>query len=96
VIDIGWISFRADARECLPMAHPQLSTRQRQLAAPDQPHIGNRAMRGATRAQRDHGRVAAGQAGDAGEARGLEGFGQHHRQQGGGEPSRQPRRPRPG
>jgi hypothetical protein len=47
VIDIGWISCRADARASLPMAPPQRSARQRQLAAPDQPHIGNRVMRGA-------------------------------------------------
>jgi hypothetical protein len=96
VIDIGCISFRADARECLPVAHPQLSTRQRQLAAPHQPHIGNRVMRGATRAQRGHGRVAAGQAGDAGEACDGDGLGEGHRRQDGGEPPGQPGLARPG
>jgi hypothetical protein len=33
VTHIGWISFRADARECFPMAHRQLRTRPRHLAA---------------------------------------------------------------
>jgi hypothetical protein len=35
VIDIGCLSFRADARECLPMAHPPLSTRQRHVVPAD-------------------------------------------------------------
>jgi hypothetical protein len=39
VIDIGWISFHAAARECLPMAHPQLSTRHGHVAPADQPDI---------------------------------------------------------
>jgi hypothetical protein len=43
-------------------------------------------MWGATRAQRDHGRVAAGQAGDAGEACGGEGLGEGRRWPEGGEP----------
>jgi hypothetical protein len=43
------------------------------LAAPDQPHIGDRVMRGATRPRGDQGGAGAGAAGDAMDARGLEG-----------------------
>jgi hypothetical protein len=69
--------------------------RRRHLAAADQAYIGDGVMRGAKRAGRDQRRAGAGAASDAVEARGLEGLGQAHRRQEGGEPPRQPRRARP-
>jgi hypothetical protein len=53
-------------------------------------------MRGAKRARGDQGGAGAGQAGDAVDAGGLQGFGQGHGGQDGGEPVRQHRLARPG
>jgi hypothetical protein len=78
-----------------PLVRQRHVARQRHLATPDQPHIGDRVVRGATRPRGDHGGALAGEAGDAVEAGGLEGFGEAHRGQDGGEPARQPRRPHP-
>ena len=49
----------------------------------------------AKRAGRDHGRAAAGEAGDAVNPRGLNGLGEGHRRQDGGESAGQHRRARP-
>jgi hypothetical protein len=56
------------------------------LAPTDQPHVRNRVMGGLTWARRDAGRAVAGEAGDALDACGLEGFGEGHIRQDGGEP----------
>jgi hypothetical protein len=50
------------------------------LAAPDQPHIGDRVMRGAKRASGDDRGAGASETGDAVNARGLQRFGQTHGQ----------------
>jgi hypothetical protein len=65
--------------------------RPRHLPAPDQPHLGDRVRRGATRPRGDQGGAGAGAAGDAMDARGLEGVGEAHRGQDGGEPPSQHR-----
>ena len=52
-------------------------------------------MRGATRARRHQRRAVAGEAGDAVDAQGPNGFGQGHRRQDGGESAGQHRRARP-
>jgi hypothetical protein len=57
----------------------------------DQPRIGDGVVGGATRAGRDPRRAVAGQAGDAVEARGLNGLGKGHRRQDRGELARQQR-----
>jgi hypothetical protein len=48
-----------------PMVRQRDFTRQWHLAAPDQPHIGDRVMRGATRLRGDQGGTGAGEASDA-------------------------------
>jgi hypothetical protein len=55
---------------------------------PDQPDIGDGVMRRAARARRDHRRAGPGEAGDTMDTRGLEGLGEGHRRQHGGESSR--------
>jgi hypothetical protein len=55
------------------------------VAAADPPGVGNRVMGRAARAGRHQGRAVARQAGDAGDARGLDGLGQGPRRQEGGE-----------
>jgi hypothetical protein len=67
-----------------------MSARHGDVASANQPHIGDRVMRSATRARRDRG-AGPGEVGDAGDAGGVEGFGESHRRQDGGEPARQPR-----
>jgi hypothetical protein len=56
--------------------------------AADEAHIRDGVMRGTTRAGREQGRVAAGEAGDTVHAAGLEGLGQGDGQQNSGEPAR--------
>jgi hypothetical protein len=56
-----------------PMVRQRHVARPRHLAAPDPPHIGERVRRGATRPRGDQGGAGAGAAGDAMDARGLEG-----------------------
>ena len=86
-------------RQPVPKAHAVV--RQRPLArhghvpAGDQADIRDGLVRGTTGASGDQDRAAGGPAGDTVEARGLEGVGQAHRRQDGGEPPRQPRLPRP-
>jgi hypothetical protein len=70
--------------------------RQRHVAPADLPDIRDGVMGGATRPGRDHGRAGAGEAGDAVDACGLNGLGESHRRQDGGEPPGQPRLARPG
>jgi hypothetical protein len=60
----------------------------------DQPHIRDRLRRRAKGAGGDSRPARPGAAGDAVDARGLEGFGDDHRRQDGGEPPRQHRLPR--
>jgi hypothetical protein len=62
--------------------------RRGEVPAADPPHSRNRLRRGATRAGRDQRRAGAGEASDAVAARGLDGVGQAHRRQDGGEPPR--------
>ena len=52
-------------------------------------------MGGAQRPDRDPRRAVTGEAGDTVDADGLDGFGQAHRRQDGGEPPRQHRLPHP-
>jgi hypothetical protein len=54
---------------------PRHLARQRHVAPADQSRIGDGVMGGATQPGRDQGRAVAGAAGDAMEARGLDGFG---------------------
>jgi hypothetical protein len=60
-------------------------TQYRHVAPADQPRIRDRKMRGAARAGRDQPRAVAGEARDAVDARGLDGFSEGHRRQDGGE-----------
>jgi hypothetical protein len=53
-------------------------------------------MGGATWARGAEGGAVAGAAGDVRDARGVEGFGEGHGRQEGGQPARQPRLPCPG
>jgi hypothetical protein len=62
--------------------------RHRHVTPTDQAHILDRLVRGATRAGRHHRRAVVRQAGDAVDAGGLEGFGQGHWWQDGGEMTR--------
>ena len=90
----------ADLWSCIQQAHPMV--RQRHVARPrhlpptDPPYIGDRVVRGATRPRGDQGGAGAGAAGDARDAGGVEGFGEGHRGQDGGQPAGQPRLPRSG
>jgi hypothetical protein len=54
---------------------PRHLARPRHVAPTDQPHIGAGVMRGAARPGHDQHRVGAGEASDAMDARGLNGFG---------------------
>jgi hypothetical protein len=65
------------------------------MAPTDQPHIGAGVMGGTKRAGRHQRGAVAREARDTMEARGLDGLGQGHRRQDGGEPAGQHRRPRP-
>jgi hypothetical protein len=67
--------------------------RQRDLAAADQPHIRDGVVRSPEGAGRDQRRVVAGETGHAMDARGVDGFGERHRQQDGGQPAGQHRLP---
>jgi hypothetical protein len=55
------------------------------LAPTDQPDVRNGVVRSATRARRDEGGAVVGEAGDAVNTRGLDGFSQGHIRQDGGE-----------
>jgi hypothetical protein len=74
---------------------PRPLARHGDVPATDQPHIGDRVVRGATWPGSHHRRAGTGAAGDAVEACGLQGVGQGHRRQDRGQPPRQPRRARP-
>jgi hypothetical protein len=69
--------------------------RPRQVPSADQPHVRDGMMRRATRADRDQRRAVAGEAGDAVDARGLDGLSEGHRRPEGGEPPGQHGRGRP-
>jgi hypothetical protein len=60
--------------------------RHRHVAAPNQPRIRDGVVGRATRAGRDQRRAVAGETRDAGDTRGLNGLGEAHRRQDGGEP----------
>jgi hypothetical protein len=68
----------------------------RHVLAPDQPDIGDGVMGGEKRPRRDQRRAVAGEAGDAVDAGGFDGFGEGHCRRDGGEPARQPQLARPG
>jgi hypothetical protein len=74
---------------------PRPLARHGDLAPTDQPHIGHGMVGGATRPGGDDGGAGAGEADDARDTGGVEGLGQGHRRQNGGEPARQPRLARP-
>jgi hypothetical protein len=82
----------AELRQLIQKEHAIMRQRylpwHRHLAAADQPHIGDGVMGGPKGPDRDQRRARAGEAGDAMHAGGLEGFGQAHRRQDGGEPAR--------
>jgi hypothetical protein len=65
------------------------------LAPTDQADVGDGVVRGATRPAGDTGGLAARQARDAVDAGGLDGPGQGHVRQDGGQPARQQGCPRP-
>jgi hypothetical protein len=77
------------------VVRPRHLARQGEVSAADPPHSRDGLRRGATWAGRGDGGAGAGAAGDAVDARGLEGFRESHRRQAGREPPRQPRLPRP-
>jgi hypothetical protein len=79
-----------------PMVRPRPLAGHRHVAPADQADIRDRVVRGAKWAAGDHSGAVTGEAGDAMDVGGLEGFGQAHRRRDGGEPAGQPRLPRPG
>ncbi len=78
-----------------PVVRQRHLPRHGQLAAADQPHIRDGVVRGPERARGDEGGAPTGEAGDAMDAGGLQGFCQAHRRQDGGEAPSQPRPARP-
>ena len=90
----------AALRQFTQQEHPMVRQRHfawhRHLAPTDQADIGDRGMRGATWARRDARRAVTGAAGDAMNARGVDGLGQGHVGQDGGEPACQHRLARSG
>jgi hypothetical protein len=88
-------ALRAFVQEAHAMVRPRPLARQRDLATPDQPHIRDGMMWGATWPAGDQGRAPAGEAGDAMDARGLKGLGEGHRREDGRAVAGQPRWPRP-
>ncbi len=77
-------------RELIQQAHAMVGPRHlawpRHLAATDQSRIRDGMMRGATRSRGDQRCAVAGEAGNAVEERGLNGLGEGHRWQDGGQP----------
>jgi hypothetical protein len=67
----------------------------RHMADPDQPRIGDGMMGRAKRPGRHQRRTSPREAGDAVDTGGLNGLGEGHRRQNGGQPPRQPRRAHP-
>jgi hypothetical protein len=70
--------------------------RHRPVAPADQPRIRDGMVERTKRARRDQRRAVAGAAGKTVEARGLDGLGEGHRRQEGGEAPGQPRLAHPG
>ena len=62
-----------------PVVGQRHLTRHGDMSAADQPHIRDGVMRGAKRTRGDQGRAVAGEAGDAMDSGGLQGFGEGHR-----------------
>jgi hypothetical protein len=83
----------SDRVACLQAAHTVTGQRHpaqhRHLAPADQPHIGDRMIRGATGPGHDQRRPIAREACDVVDTRGLNGLHQGHGLQDGGEPARQ-------
>ena len=79
----------AELRPFIQKEHPMVRQRHlpgyRHLAPADQPHSRDRVVRGAERPRGDERRALAGEAGDAMDARGVEGFGEGHGRQDDGE-----------
>jgi hypothetical protein len=84
---------------CIQEAHAMVGqrhvARHRDVAAADQPRIRDGVVGRATRAGRDPRRAGAGEAGNAVDTRGLNGLGERHAWQEGGEPPSQHGRARP-
>jgi hypothetical protein len=74
-------------QEAHAVMRPRYAARQRHLAA-DQADIRDGVVGGSTGARGDQGGAGAGAAGDVMDAGGVEGFGQRHGRQDGGEPLR--------
>jgi hypothetical protein len=74
---------------------PRHLARHGYLPPTGQPHIGNGLVGGAKGPRGDEAGAPPGAAGDARDARGVEGLGPGQRRQDGGEPARQPRCARP-
>jgi hypothetical protein len=70
-------------------------TRHRHLTAADQPDSRQGLVGGAKWPGGDQGHAPVGEVGDAMNTGGVEGFGQGHRRQDGGDAAGQPRLPRP-
>jgi hypothetical protein len=89
----------AELRQFIENEHAMVGERDvaghRHLADPDQPHIRDGVVRGTKRSRGDKGGAIAGEAGAAMDARDLDGFGEGHIRQDGGEPPGRHRLPRP-
>jgi hypothetical protein len=86
--------FREFVQEAHARVRQRHLARQRDLTAADPPHIRDGMVRGAKRPPGDQGGAGAGEAGDAMNTGGFDGFGQAHRRQDGGQAARQHRCPR--
>jgi hypothetical protein len=85
----GFEGTAPELRQLIERADVEISqrhlARHRPVAPADQPRIRDRMVGGATRARRHQRGAAAGEAGDTMDACGLNGFGQGHRRQDGGQ-----------
>ena len=89
------LQLRKFVQEQDAVVRPRHLPRPQPLPPADQPHTRNRVVRRTTRARGHQGGAGAGEAGDAVDAGGVEGFGQAHRRQDGDEAAGQPRLPFP-
>jgi hypothetical protein len=92
----GCVEAPATNPKRAPHVAPAIPRRASARVPRDQPHIGDRLVRGATGTRRDPRHAVAGAAGDAVDAGGLEGLGEGHGRQDSGEPAGQHRLARSG